>query len=441
MKKVAFYTLGCKLNFAESSSIARSLEPMGFIRVDFQDSPNLFVINTCSVTEQADKKCKKVVREAKKINPASTVVIMGCYAQLKPEEISNIPGVDLVLGANEKFQLPGLLPPYLNKKNTNLPKLLASEIRYDLDYHASYSVNDRTRTFLKVQDGCDYPCSYCTIPLARGQSRSDTVESVLALIEEIAEKGVKEIVLTGVNIGDFGIQQGKREETFFDLIKAIEYKFSIDRFRISSIEPNLITPEIITFLSNSNSFVPHFHIPLQSGSNAVLRLMKRRYQRELYVNRVALIKSLMPNACIGVDVIVGHPGETHELFLETYQFLQELDIAYLHVFPYSERPNTFATKIFPKVDGAQKSERSKMLHILSDKKRRAFYESQLGNKGEVLFEESNENGFMEGFSENYVRFKSAYDPLLINTIQSVRYKSIAENGEVTGDILFSNAFV
>jgi len=418
MKKVAFYTLGCKLNFAESSSIARSLEPLGFTRVDFQDSPNLFVINTCSVTEQADKKCKKVVREAKKINPASTVVIMGCYAQLKPEEISNIPGVDLVLGANEKFQLPDLILPYLNNKNTNLPKLLTSEIRYDLDYHASYSVNDRTRTFLKVQDGCDYPCSYCTIPLARGQSRSDTVESVLALIEEIAEKGVKEIVLTGVNIGDFGIQQGKREETFFDLIKSIEFKSSINRFRISSIEPNLITHEIITFLSSSKSFVPHFHIPLQAGSNAVLRLMKRRYQRELYVNRVALIKSLMPNACIGVDVIVGHPGETPELFLETYQFLKELDIAYLHVFPYSERANTFATEIFSKVDGAQKSERSKMLHILSDKKRRAFYESQLGNKGEVLFEESNENGFMEGFSENYVRFKSAYDPLLINTICS-----------------------
>ena len=441
MKKFAFYTLGCKLNFAESSSIARSLEPMGFTRVDFQDSPNLFVINTCSVTEQADKKCKKVVREAKKINPDSTVVIMGCYAQLKPEEIASIPGVDLVLGANEKFRLPDLLPPYLNKKNTKLPKLLASEIRYDLDYHASYSVNDRTRTFLKVQDGCDYPCSYCTIPLARGQSRSDSVESVLALIEEIALKGIKEIVLTGVNIGDFGIQHGKREETFFDLIKAIELKSSISRFRISSIEPNLITPEIITFLASSKSFVPHFHIPLQSGSNTVLRLMKRRYQRELYVSRVSLIKSLMPNACIGVDVIVGHPGETHELFLETYQFLQELDISYLHVFPYSERANTFATEISPKIDGSQKSERSKMLHILSDKKRRAFYESQIGKKGEVLFEESNENGFMEGFSENYVRFQSEYDPLLINTVQSVRYKSITENGEVKGDVLFSNAFV
>ena len=441
MKTVAFYTLGCKLNFAESSSIARSLEPMGFSRVDFQDSPTLFVINTCSVTEQADKKCKKVVREAKKINPASTVVIMGCYAQLKPVEISTIPGVDLVLGANEKFQLPDLILPYLNKKNTGLPKLVTSEIRYDLDYHASYSVNDRTRTFLKVQDGCDYPCSYCTIPLARGQSRSDSVASVLDLIQEIASKEVKEIVLTGVNIGDFGIQQGKREETFFDLIKAIELKSSISRFRISSIEPNLITPEIINFLSSSKSFVPHFHIPLQSGSNTVLRLMKRRYQRELYVNRVSLIKSLMPNACIGVDVIVGHPGESPELFLETYQFLQELDIAYLHVFPYSERPNTFATEIFAKVEGTQKSERSKMLHILSDKKRRAFYESQLGKKGEVLFEESHDNGLMEGFSENYVRFKAPYDPLLINTIQPVRYKSIDEHGEVIGDVLFSTALV
>jgi threonylcarbamoyladenosine tRNA methylthiotransferase MtaB len=293
-----------------------------------------------------------------------------------------------------------------------------------------------------VQDGCDYKCSFCTIPQARGSSRSDTVENILKNAVEIAEKGVKEIVLTGVNIGDFGIQQGKREETFFDLIKAIEFKSKINRFRISSIEPNLITHEIITFLSSSNSFVPHFHIPLQSGSNVVLRLMKRRYQRELYANRIALIKSLMPNACIGVDVIVGHPGETPELFLETYQFLKELEIAYLHVFPYSERPNTFATEIFPKVDGSQKSERSKMLHILSDKKRRAFYQSQIGNKGEVLFEESNENGFMEGFSENYVRFKCAYDPLLINTIQSVRYKSLAENGDVTGDVLISsNAFV
>ena len=435
MKKVAFYTLGCKLNFAESSSIARSLEPMGFARAEFQDNPDLFVINTCSVTEQADKKCKKVVREAKKVNPASTVVIIGCYAQLKPEEISAIPGVDLVLGANEKFQLPDLLPPYLNRFSADLPKLIASEIRYDLDYHASYSVNDRTRTFLKVQDGCDYPCSYCTIPLARGQSRSDTVEKVLGLIEEISAKGVKEIVLTGVNIGDFGIQNGKRVETFFQLVQAIEENSSIQRFRISSIEPNLLTSEMITFLGSSKRFVPHFHIPLQSGSNLVLRLMKRRYQRELYVDRVTSIKEVMPNACIGVDVIVGHPGETPELFLETYEFLNSLDISYLHVFPYSERPNTYAVDIKPKVDGMQKAERSKMLHILSDKKRRAFYESQAGLKGHVLFEESAVPGTMEGFSENYVRVVVPFDPLQINTIQEVRYKAVNEHGEMSGVVV------
>jgi len=437
MSKVAFYTLGCKLNFAESSSIARSLESMGFVRADFQDSPDLFVINTCSVTEQADKKCKKVVREAKKINPAATVVIIGCYAQLKPEEIAAIPGVDLVLGANEKFQLPRLLPPYLARSTKDLPKLIASEIRYDLDYHASYSVNDRTRTFLKIQDGCDYPCSYCTIPLARGQSRSDSIEKVLGLIEEIASNGVKEIVLTGVNIGDFGIQHGKRVETFFDLVRAIDEKSSISRFRISSIEPNLLTPELISFLGSSTRFVPHFHIPLQSGSNTVLRLMKRRYQRELYVDRVSRIRSVMPNACIGVDVIVGHPGETAELFLETFEFLNSLDISYLHVFPYSERANTYAVDIKPKVDAMQKAERSKMLHILSDKKRRSFYASQLNQKGSVLFEESSANGFMEGFSENYVRVVAPYDPLQINTIQPVRYKSIAEQGDILGEILIS----
>lgn len=435
MKKVAFYTLGCKLNFAESSSIARSLEPMGFVRSEFQDQPDLFVINTCSVTEQADKKCKKVVREAKKVNPNSTVVIIGCYAQLKPKEISAIPGVDLVLGANEKFQLPTLLPPYLDRDSVDLPKLIASEIRYDLDYHASYSVNDRTRTFLKVQDGCDYPCSYCTIPLARGQSRSDTIEKVLGLIEEISAKDVKEIVLTGVNIGDFGIQNGKRVETFFQLVQAIEEESSIQRFRISSIEPNLLTTEMITFLGSSSKFVPHFHIPLQSGSNTVLRLMKRRYQRELYVDRVTSIKEAMPNACIGVDVIVGHPGETSELFLETYEFLNALDISYLHVFPYSERPNTYAVDIKPKVDGMQKAERSKMLHILSDKKRHAFYESQTGLKGQVLFEESATPGTMEGFSENYIRVVVPFDPLQINTVQQVRYKSLNESGEMLGVVL------
>lgn len=441
MKKVAFYTLGCKLNFAESSSIARSLLPLNFVRVDFQENPDLFVINTCSVTEQADKKCKKVVREAKKINPNSIVVIIGCYAQLKPEEIASIPGVDLVLGANEKFQLQDLILPYLSRTIENLPKLIASEIRYDLAYHSSYSLNDRTRTFLKVQDGCDYPCSYCTIPLARGQSRSDTIEKVLALVDEISAKGVKEIVLTGVNIGDFGFQNGKRKESFFELIQALDAHTGIDRYRISSIEPNLFHAELIQFLATSKRFVPHFHIPLQSGSNSVLRLMKRRYQRELYQERVALIRQFMPHACIGVDVIVGHPGESHELFLETYSFLQDLDISYLHIFPYSERPNTLAVDIQPKVDGAQKSERSKMLHILSEKKRREFYQSQLGRTGFVLFEETNAEGLMEGFSENYVRFTADYDPLLVNTIQPVRYKFISSQGDVCGDVLFNSVLV
>lgn len=439
MKKVAFYTLGCKLNFAESSAIARSLEPVGFSRVDFAEHPDLFVINTCSVTDHADKKCKKVVREAKKINPNSIVTIIGCYAQLKPEEIVEIPGVDLVLGANEKFKLPELIQPYLDKPSEQHPKIIASEIRYDLDYHASYSLNDRTRTFLKVQDGCDYPCSYCTIPLARGQSRSGKIAEILPLIEEIGTNGVKEIVLTGVNIGDFGIQNGNREESFFDLIRAIENQNEVERFRISSIEPNLLTNEMIEFLAMSQKFVPHFHIPLQSGSNAVLRLMKRRYQRELYVDKVEKIKHVMPNACIGVDVIVGHPGETNELFLETFEFINQLDIAYLHVFPYSERPNTYAVDIQPKVVSREKTERAKMLHILSDKKKRVFYETQIGLKGQVLFEESAENGMMEGFSENYVRVTVPYDPLLVNTIQPVRYKSIDSNGLMKSEILFQLA--
>ncbi|CAM3910744.1 tRNA (N(6)-L-threonylcarbamoyladenosine(37)-C(2))-methylthiotransferase MtaB [Aquirufa aurantiipilula] len=437
MKKLAFYTLGCKLNFAESSTIARSLEPIGFERVEFQQSPDLFVINTCSVTDQADKKCKKVVKEAKKINPESVVVILGCYAQLKPDEIVQIPGVDLVLGANEKFQLADIISPYfISEKKNELPKVIASEIRYDLDYHASYSVNDRTRTFLKVQDGCDYPCSYCTIPLARGQSRSSSIENVLGLVKEIAEKGVKEVVLTGVNIGDFGIQQGKRVESFFDLVKALDSQNELNRFRISSIEPNLLHSELLQYLAESQNFVPHFHVPLQSGSNSVLRLMKRRYQRELYAERVREIKSLMPDACIGVDVIVGHPGESEEMFLDTYHFLNDLDISYLHIFTYSERANTYAVDIQPKIDVKVKAERSKMLHILSDKKRRAFYETQMGRKGKVLFEEASTDGFMEGFSENYVRVRVPYDPLLINTIQPVRYKSLDEEGLMRAEILF-----
>ncbi|MFM1912949.1 MAG: tRNA ((6)-L-threonylcarbamoyladenosine(37)-C(2))-methylthiotransferase [Bacteroidota bacterium] len=426
MRKVAFYTLGCKLNFAETSTIARSLESLDFIKVEFNESPDLFIINTCSVTDHADRKCKKVVSEAKKINPKSIVIIIGCFAQLKPKEIAEIPGVNLVLGANEKFRIPEILPEYL-KQDTQAPQIIAQEIRYDLPYHASYSINDRTRTFLKVQDGCDYPCSYCTIPLARGQSRSSSIEEVLFQSNEIADSGINEIVLTGVNIGDFGIQEGSRKEKFFDLVKKMDLESSIPRLRISSIEPNLFSPEMIEYIANSKKFVPHFHIPLQSGSNAVLRLMKRRYQRELYAQRVDLIKKLMPNACIGVDVIVGHPGETDELFLETFHFLKELNVSYLHVFPYSERPNTYAVDIQPKVQDRIKSERVKQLISLSDKKKRAFYESQIGKQGQVLFEEKVENGKMSGFSENYIRVEKNYDPLLVNTIQTVQYHSISEN--------------
>lgn len=434
LKRFSFYTLGCKLNFAESSSIARSLEPLGFEKVEFNESPDLFIINTCSVTDHADRKCKKIVAEAKKINPAGIVIIIGCYAQLKPQEIAEIKGVNLVLGANEKFRIPELLPNYL-KESTQAPQVIAHEIRYDLPYHASYSINDRTRTFLKVQDGCDYPCAYCTIPLARGQSRSSTSQEVLKQSNEIAKAGINEIVLTGVNIGDFGIQEGKRQEKFFDLVKILEYESSIPRLRISSIEPNLFHSDIIDFIAQSKKFVPHFHIPLQSGSNAVLRLMKRRYQRELYAERVHFIKELMPNACIGVDVIVGHPGETDELFLETFQFLTKLPISYLHVFPYSERANTYAVDIQPKVQDRIKSERVKQLLSLSEKKRRAFYESQIGLTGTVLFEEKIENGKIAGFSENYIRFEIPYDPLLVNSLQQVKYLSINENGHMEGHVL------
>ncbi len=429
MKKVAFYTLGCKLNFSETSTIARNFEEKGYQRVEFNQTPDIFIINTCSVTDNADKKCKKIVREAQRINPDGYVAIVGCYAQLKPQEIATIPGVDAVLGAAEKFRLVELLDEF-QKEPTGEARVYNSNIEEVVDYHASYSLNDRTRTFLKVQDGCDYPCSYCTIPLARGASRSDTIENVLKAAREIAERGVKEIVLTGVNIGDFGIQNGIRNERFADLVKALDEVDGIDRFRISSIEPNLLTDEILEFISTSKRFVPHFHVPLQSGSNRVLAHMKRRYRRELYAERVTKIKELMPQACIGVDVIVGHPGETQDLFLETYQFLQELPISYLHVFTYSERPNTSALEIKPSVPGSQRAERSKMLHILSDKKRRAFYETQLGNTLQVLFEEEIENGQMQGWTENYVRITAQYDPLLINEIKTVQLTTIAENGLV-----------
>lgn len=425
-KKVAFYTLGCKLNYSETSTISRMFESKGYEKVEFNQKPDIFIINTCSVTENADKKCKKIVKEANKINPDGYVTIIGCYAQLKPQEIADIEGVDAVLGAAEKFQLIDLLDGFVKEPSGQKAKVYNQNIEEAIDYHTSYSLNDRTRTFLKVQDGCDYPCAYCTIPLARGASRSDSIENVVKAAQEIAASGVKEIVLTGVNIGDFGLRNGNREETFFDLVKALDEVEGINRFRISSIEPNLLTDEIIAFVAQSKRFVPHFHIPLQSGSNKVLGLMRRRYKRELYVDRVQKIKELMPDCCIGVDVIVGHPGETEEEFLETYNFLNELPISYLHVFTYSERENTTALTIKPVVPQSKRAERSKMLHILSDKKRRYFYEQQLGKSFEVLFEEDVEDGQMQGFTENYVRVTAKYDPLLINETKQVALVSINE---------------
>ena len=427
MKKVAFYTLGCKLNYSETSTIARKFEENGYRKVDFTDTPDIFIINTCSVTENADKKCSKVVREARAISPNGYVAIIGCYAQLKPKEISEIPGVDAVLGASEKFRLIELLDGFERPAQA---KIFNSEIDEVKTFNTSYSLFDRTRTFLKVQDGCDYSCSFCTIPLARGSSRSDSIHNIITTANEIAQTEVKEIVLTGVNTGDFGLQNGERKERFLDLIKALDEVDGIERFRISSIEPNLLNDDIIEFVAKSQRFVPHFHIPLQSGSNKILKLMRRRYQHELYAARVEKIKSLMPHCCIGVDVIVGFPGETHEDFLETYQFLNELDISYLHVFTYSERENTLAAEMPNSVPMNERHERSRMLHILSDKKRRVFYKLNLGKEFSVLFENDIEDGQMHGFTENYVRVSAKYDPLLINELKKVRLNSISEKGFV-----------
>jgi threonylcarbamoyladenosine tRNA methylthiotransferase MtaB len=427
MKKVAFYTLGCKLNFAETSTIARSFTEKGYTKVSFGEPTDVYVINTCSVTDHADRKCRKVVNEGLKISPQAKVVIIGCYAQLKPEEISSIPGVNLVLGANAKFDAVSQLESLGNAAES---RIVAGSIGEASEFRSSFSMADRTRTFLKVQDGCDYPCTYCTIPLARGKSRSGSIEEILAQAGEIAGSGIKEIVLTGVNIGDFGIQHGIKREKFSDLVRALDEKINISRIRISSMEPNLLSDEIIDFVAASRRFVPHFHIPLQSGSNTILGLMKRRYRRELYQDRVARIKEKMPDACIGVDVIVGFPGETRERFLETYQFLNELDIQYLHLFPYSERPNTEAILLKGKVPGNETAERMKMLQILSDKKKRAFYESQLGKQSEVLFESSRTGGMMEGFTRNYVKVNTAYDPVWVNEEMKGFLNHINENGDV-----------
>jgi threonylcarbamoyladenosine tRNA methylthiotransferase MtaB len=426
-RKVAFYTLGCKLNYSETSSIGRLFNQAGYETVDFTDTPDVFVINTCSVTDHADKKCRKVVKEALKVSPNAYVTIVGCYAQLKPKEIAEIPGVDMVLGAAEKFQIIDHITDL-----TKQPKALVynQPVTEANQFVSAWSFGDRTRTFLKVQDGCDYSCSFCTIPLARGASRSDTIAHAVEHAEAIAASGVKEIVLTGVNLGDFGIRNGQREDKFFDLVKALDEVQGINRFRISSIEPNLLSDEIIEFVAASKRFVPHFHIPLQSGSNKILGLMRRRYRRELYAERVAKIKELMPDCCIGVDVIVGFPDETREDFIDTYNFLNGLDISYLHVFTYSERENTPAAEMTGVVPGSTRAERSKMLHILSDKKRRSFYESQLGKNTEVLFEGDIKDGFMHGFTPNYVKVKTKFDPVLVNELKAVLLTKISPEGDV-----------
>ena len=439
LKKAAFYTLGCKLNFSETSTISRDFIKEGFERVDFSEPADVYVINTCSVTQNADKRFKSIVKQAQKSNPDAFVAAIGCYAQLKPEELADVDGVDLVLGATEKFNITS----YINDLFTNPDRGRASGAQIhsceieDADFYVgSYAIGDRTRAFLKVQDGCDYKCTYCTIPLARGISRSDTLENVLKNAAEISAKGIKEIVLTGVNIGDYGkgeFGNKKHEHTFYQLCQALDEVAGIKRLRISSIEPNLLTNQTIDFVAQSKTFVPHFHIPLQSGSDTLLKLMRRRYMTDLYLDRVARINKTMPNACIGVDVIVGFPGETQELFLETYNFLNQLEVSYLHVFTYSERENTPAATMEGVVPKNIRAKRSKMLRGLSAKKRRAFYNSQLGNTLTVLFESENKQGYIHGFTQNYVKVKHPWNPELVNTLREVTLLEIDEDGMVRFD--------
>ncbi len=440
-KKVAFYTLGCKLNFSETSTIARGFQSKGYIRVDFTEKADIYVINTCSVTENADKRFKNVVKSALKQNNRAFLIAIGCYAQLKPKELANVNGVDLVLGASEKFKVTDYIND-LSKKIVG--EVHSCEIENANFYEGSYSIGDRTRAFLKVQDGCDYKCTYCTIPLARGISRSDTLENVLQNAKEISERGIKEIVLTGVNIGDYGkgeFGNKKHDHTFFDLVEALDKVKGIHRLRISSIEPNLLTNETIDFVANSTNFVPHFHIPLQSGNDALLKKMKRRYLTNIYTDRVNKIKKVMPNACIGVDVIVGFPGETNANFLETYNYLNALDISYLHVFTYSERPNTEAVLMDEIVPKDIRHKRSKMLRGLSVKKRRAFYEGQIGNTLTVLFESENKEGYIHGFTENYVKVKTIWNPELINSLHTIKLTEIDEDGVVKFDFIQQPEFI
>jgi threonylcarbamoyladenosine tRNA methylthiotransferase MtaB len=419
-RTVAFHTLGCKLNFSETSSLSRMLEQEGFEKKEFDDLADVYVINTCSVTDNADKECRQLVRRIQRKSPESLVVITGCYAQLKPEQIAEIPGVDLVLGAAEKFNIAQHIRELAKGDSA---KICSCDIAEVSGFHSSWSMNDRTRTFLKVQDGCDYTCSFCTIPLARGKSRSDSIENVVNNARQLASGGVKEIVLTGVNLGDFGIGPEvngttikEREENFFELIKQLDKVEGIKRYRISSIEPNLLTNEIIEFVANSNKFMPHFHIPLQSGSNKILGMMRRRYKKELYAERVALIKSLMPHCAIGVDVIVGFPGETEEDFKETFNFLHSLDVSYLHVFTYSERDNTHALSIKPTVPVSVRNERNKKLRNLSFMKMQYFTENYAGQTRKVLFEHQDKNGMMEGYTDNYIRVTTPFREEWVNTL-------------------------
>ena len=424
MSRVAIHTLGCKLNYSESSTIVRQLESNGFTKVDFTEESDIYIINTCSVTDNADKKCRTTVKAVLKQNPEAYVVVIGCYAQLKPKEISEIPGVDMVLGAAEKFNMIEHLHS-LQKEEKAI--VFNKNIKETQEFVPAFSYGDRTRSFLKVQDGCDYFCSFCTIPLARGKSRNASVAETVAKAKEVADTNIKEVVITGVNIGDFGADQDYAE-TLYDLLLELDKVEGIERYRISSIEPNLLTNEIIDFVSASDKFVPHFHIPLQSGDDEILLKMRRKYLSELYADRIARIKKRMPNSCIGVDVIVGFPGETEEHFLNTYNFLNELDISYLHVFPYSERNNTTAKKMEGKVLKADKMERAKRLRILSEKKKRYFYETQLGKSMQVLWEEERQGDNMQGFSENYVRFEAPYDSTKVNTIEILNFDQINESG-------------
>ena len=421
-QKVAFYTLGCKLNFSETSTIGRQLSEAGFAKVEFNESADIYVINTCSVTENADKKCRQIAKKALSYNANAFVIIIGCYAQLKPNEIATIPGVDLVLGANEKFNILDYLDNISKKETAQIEN---ESIKETKEFIPGFSYGDRTRTFMKIQDGCDYFCTFCTIPLARGKSRNSSISKTIIEAKKIAQTGVKEVVLTGVNIGDFGQE---KEENFFALIQELDKIQGIERFRISSIEPNLLTEEIIEFVGKSNKFVPHFHVPMQSGSDKLLTAMRRKYDKALYRSRIEKIKDTIPNCCIGVDVIVGFPGETDEDFEETYLFLNELDVSYLHVFTYSERAKTTAIKMDNPVPMNVRKERSKRLRILSAKKKREFYKQNEQKTEEVIFESEHEHGIMHGFTSNYVKVKAPYNPLIKNHVVPVKMTEVDRDG-------------